>query len=75
MMPTVNGFDAAATLRNDVRARGIPIIVLTAKDLTEEDWAYLDERVQGLQIKGSTPSRKLVEEIQRVTTSGNVGKR
>jgi signal transduction histidine kinase/CheY-like chemotaxis protein len=74
MMPTVNGFDVVAALRDDVRTRGIPIIVLTAKDLTVEDWTYLDARVQGIQLKGSTPARKLVEEVQRVLTSGSVAK-
>jgi PAS domain S-box-containing protein len=70
MMPKVNGFDVVATLRDDLRTRGIPIIVLTAKDLTAQDWAYLNGRVQGIQLKGSTPARALVEEVKRLLTSG-----
>jgi signal transduction histidine kinase/CheY-like chemotaxis protein len=75
MMPGVNGFDVVATLRDDVRTRGIPIIVLTAKDLTPEDRAYLNGRVQGIQLKGATPARALVEAVKRVLTSGEVGGR
>jgi CheY-like chemotaxis protein len=70
MMPKVNGFDVVAAIRDDVRTRGIPIIVLTAKDLTAQDWAHLNGRVQGIQIKGSTPARALVEEVKRLLTSG-----
>jgi signal transduction histidine kinase/CheY-like chemotaxis protein len=75
MMPEVNGFDVVATLRDDVRTRGIPIVVLTAKDLTLEDRAYLNGRVQSIQLKGATPARALVEAVKRVLTSGEVGGR
>jgi len=75
LMPKGNGFDVVATLRDDVRTRGIPIIVLTAKDLTSEEWAYLNGRVQGIQLKGSIPARALVEEVKRVLASGEVGGR
>lgn len=73
LMPDVTGFDVVAALRDDVRTRGIPIIILTAKDLTVEDWAYLDGRVQGIQFKGSIPARQLVAEVQRVLKSGEGG--
>jgi len=75
MMPGVNGFDVVATLRDDVRTRGIPIIVLTAKDLSAEDRASLNGRVQGIQLKGATPARALVEAVKRVLTSGEAGGR
>ncbi len=75
LMPKVNGFDVVATLREDVRTRGIPIIVLTAKDLTSEEWAYLNGRVQAIQLKTSTPGVRLVEEVKRVLASGKVGGR
>jgi CheY-like chemotaxis protein len=75
MMPDVNGFDVIATLQDDVRTRGIPIIVLTAKDLTSEDRAYLDGRVQGIQLKRATSARSLVEAVTRVLTSGEAGGR
>lgn len=74
-MPNVTGFDVVAALRDHVRTRGIPIIVLTAKDLTVEDWAYLDGRVQGIQFKGSTPARQLVAEFQRVLKSAGTGEK
>ncbi len=73
MMPGVSGFDVIATLRGDVRTRGIPILVLTAKDLTSEERAFLEQRVQDVRLKGSTPPRSLVEEVTRVLAATRVG--
>ncbi len=75
MMPGVSGFDVIATLRGDVRTRGIPILVLTAKDLTPEERVFLDQRVQDVRLKGSTPARTLVEEVARVLAATEVGGR
>ncbi len=66
IMPEVNGFDVIAAVRSDVRTRGIPILVLTAKDLTAEERTFLQLRVQRVALKGSTPPRALVEEVDRV---------
>ena len=75
LMPKVNGFDVVSTLRGDVRTRGIPIIVLTAKDLTSAEWADLNGRVQGIRLKGVTLGQALVEEVKRVLASREVGGR
>ena len=73
MMPEVSGFDVLAALRSDVRTRGIPVLVLTAKDLTREERAFLEQRVQGITLKGSTPPQALVTEVSRVlATPGRV---
>ncbi len=66
VMPDLSGFDAIKALRGDVRTRGIPILVLTAKDLTPEERAFLDQRVQGIGLKGSIPPQALVDEVKRV---------
>jgi signal transduction histidine kinase/DNA-binding response OmpR family regulator len=65
VMPGVNGFDVIATLRGDARTRGIPILVLTSKDLTAEEYAFLSQRVQGISLKGATPSPALIDEVAR----------
>ena len=66
MMPDVNGFEVIVALRGDVRTRGIPVLVLTAKDLTENERAFLDQRVQSIRAKGSMLPQALVEEVKRV---------
>lgn len=66
LMPDLSGFDVIKALRGDVRTRGIPILVLTAKDLTPAERAFLDQRVQGIELKGSIPPQALVDEVKRV---------
>ncbi len=70
IMPEVNGFDVIAALRSDVRTRGIPVLVLTAKDLTPAERAFLEQRVQGVALKASTPPQALIEEVGRVLLRG-----
>ncbi len=67
-MPDVSGFDVIAALREDIRTRGIPIIVLTSKDLTAKERGFLEQQVQGVSRKGSTLPRTLVEEVSRALT-------
>ncbi len=75
VMPDVTGFDVIAALRGDVRTRGIPILALTAKDLTPADHAFLNQRVQGIRAKESELPRALVEEVKRVLTAAKAHQR
>jgi len=69
MMTDASGFEVISTLRGDVRTRGIPIIVLTAKDLTVDERAFLKERVQDIKVKGPMASQQLVDEVRRILTA------
>jgi len=42
MMPEMDGFEFLAELRQRWRWRDIPVVVITAKDLTEEDRLFLN---------------------------------
>ncbi len=66
LMPDLTGFEVIAILRGDVRTRGIPIIVQTAKDLTSDERAFLNERVQGIKVKGPMAPQQLVTELRRI---------
>lgn len=72
MMPNVSGFDVIVALRGDVRTRGIPILVLTGKDLTAEERAFLTQRVQDIRLKGSMLAQALVDEVKRVLVAPKV---
>jgi CheY-like chemotaxis protein len=74
LIPKVDGFDVISALRGDFRTRGIPIIVLTAKDLTTEERTFLNARVRGVRQKGSTLGQALVEEVTRVLAPREVGR-
>ena len=73
MMPEVSGFDVIDALRSDVRTRGMAILVLTAKDLTTEERAFLAQRVQQVTVKGPAASQAVIREIDRVLRSGRGG--
>lgn len=48
IMPTVTGFDVVRRLRDHPRAKDIPILILTAKDITEDDRAQLNDHVRAI---------------------------
>ncbi len=53
MMPEMNGFDLIEKLRQDPDAAGVPIIVVTSKDLSSSDRARLNGHVQQTLQKGA----------------------
>ncbi len=53
MMPNVDGFEVLNQLKADEKLRDVPVIVVTAKDLTADERARLSGQVQGLLQKGS----------------------
>ena len=52
MMPEVDGFLFARELSRNEAWRGIPILVVTAKDLSEEDREFLHALAFGVLGKG-----------------------
>jgi len=63
MMPVMDGCQFATELRRQPRWREIPVIVLTAKDLTAEDRRMLNGDVQGVLQKGALSREELLREI------------
>jgi CheY-like chemotaxis protein len=51
MMPRVDGFDVLRAIRADPHTRDLPIIVVTAKDLTEQDRERLGDAAQRVLTK------------------------
>ncbi|MCK4640787.1 MAG: response regulator [Candidatus Marinimicrobia bacterium] len=66
MMPEVSGFDVAQQLRANSEAMEIPILVYTAKDLTEEDRQKLDGNVQSIALKSGSGKEDLLKELEKV---------
>jgi signal transduction histidine kinase/CheY-like chemotaxis protein len=63
MMPEMNGFTFLESLRQDVAWRSIPIVVVTAKDLTLEDLQYLNGHVQYIVRKEPHAREDLLQEL------------
>ena len=64
MMPVMDGFEFVLELRKVEAWRGIPIVVVTARDLTEEDRSRLKGEVVGLIEKGGMDRESLLAQIR-----------
>jgi signal transduction histidine kinase/CheY-like chemotaxis protein len=69
MMPEMNGFDFLDALRGNPEWRGIPVLVLTAMDLTTEDRQRLNGEVERILQKGASAREQLLDEVGRVLAS------
>ena len=69
LMPEMDGFEFMAELRRRPDAQHLPVIVLTAKDLTEEDYRRLNSGVERILQKGAT-TRGDVRELIRTLLAG-----
>ncbi|MBF0272051.1 MAG: response regulator [Magnetococcales bacterium] len=65
IMPEVNGFDVVEALRADPATVAIPIIVVTAKQLTREDHERLNSAAVAIMAKADFQPGHLVAEVRR----------
>jgi CheY-like chemotaxis protein len=63
MMPQMDGFAFTQEFRKVEAYRNIPIIVLTAKELTADDHRKLSGQVESILQKGARSGEDLVREI------------
>jgi len=66
MMPGMSGFDVVEQLRVADATRTIPVIVLTAKTLTDDDKRTLNGHVAGIFQRNSVAGAELVDWLQLV---------
>ena len=64
MMPGTDGFEVLERLQGEETWREVPVIIVTAKDLTREDVDRLNGRVVKVLQKGAYQRRDLVRDIQ-----------
>jgi len=64
VMPVMDGFDTLAHLRSDPKTSDVPVLVLTAKDLTDGDRARLGNEADALFQKQRIPIEQLVGEVR-----------
>jgi len=64
MMPEMDGFEFMQELRKRPECRQVPVVVLTAKDLTEEDRRRLNGQVARILQKGAFTTADLMAEIR-----------
>ena len=66
MMPEMDGFTFMQELRRRPDCRHVPVIVITAKDLTEEDRRRLSGEVARILAKDTTSRDALVAEVRQL---------
>lgn len=66
MMPEVDGFEVIRQLRQRPEGREIPIVVVTAKELTTQERQWLSEQIQGFHQKGGFDRQTLLAEIEEL---------
>ena len=66
MMPKMDGFEVLEALKANERLKEVPVIVVTARDLTAHERQRLSGRVRALWRKGSFLSTDLLEDIEVV---------
>ena len=65
-MPEMDGFEFIAKLRSNAAWRRAPVIVVTAKDLTDEDRSRLSGHVGKIIQKGAYSRDELLREIRDI---------
>ncbi len=66
MMPVMDGFEFLQILRRNPDWQDIPVVVLTAKDLTDADRKLLFDTVEKILQKGETSRTELLREIRGI---------
>ena len=73
LMPEMDGFDFLEEVRRRPAWRTVPVIVLTAKDLTEEDRRRLSGRATRIIQKAGQNREQLVAELRHAISSASTG--
>ena len=66
MMPGLDGFALVEELKLDPRTKDIPIVIVSAKDITAEERKRLNGHIEAVYQKGSLPTRKFVDQVIHV---------
>jgi len=71
MMPEMDGFEFVARLRENAKWRFIPIVVLTAKEMTVEERKLLNHGVERIFQKGHYQREELLKELKECLQAVN----
>jgi DNA-binding response OmpR family regulator len=69
-MPEVSGFDVVVELKGDTRTRDIPILIVTAKDMTAAEKSQLNGQVTAILAKGSSVRIELLTWLRQMPQLG-----
>ena len=70
MMPEMDGFEFVAELRRHDDWKAIPVVVVTARDITPDDRVRLDGQVKKILQKGALSREELARQIRSMARIG-----
>jgi threonine synthase len=65
-MPGIDGFGLVEELKLDPRTKDIPVVVVSAKDITPQERKRLNGHIEAVYQKGSLSTRKFVDQVIHV---------
>jgi CheY-like chemotaxis protein len=72
LMPEMDGFEFLQVLRERPEGKQVPVIIMTAKDLSETDHQRLNDEVTRIVQKSPTRQEQWLEEIRALLAPGRV---
>jgi CheY-like chemotaxis protein len=72
MMPEMDGFEFMETLRRGGGPPRVPVIVITAKDLTDEERRRMNGGVERIIRKGAATREQMLAEVRAVLAGQKV---
>lgn len=66
MMPEVDGFMVLEEIKKREETRDVPVIILTAKDITDEDKKRLNGSIEGLITKGLLAQDEILKDLKNI---------
>ena len=70
-MPGIDGFGLVEELKLDPRTKDIPVVVVSAKDITGEERKRLNGHIEAVYQKGSLSTKKFVDQVITVIEEYN----
>lgn len=64
LMPGTDGFELLTRIKEDKSLRNLPVLVLTAKHLTDQDLQNLAGKIRGIVLKGNTWKETLLDQLR-----------
>ena len=74
LMPGMDGFQVIRHVRQEPALRELPILVMTAKNLSPDEIAFLNRKAQGLLQKEGSWKQQLIAEVDRVVQGRKLAK-
>jgi CheY-like chemotaxis protein len=62
-MPEMDGFSVLEALKADERTREIPVVIISAKSLSHDEWEYLRRYSHSIWQKGNFSPRELAGHV------------